>query len=93
MNAFWTDVFTALGLALTGFGAFVAARAVIMKKEDAIKVGITRVGHSSMEKNVELPMVQNLLAASAGAQRGLWLVVIGTTLQIIPVIVRLFGSN
>jgi hypothetical protein len=89
MDAYWTDLFTAFGLALTGIGAFVAARAVILKKEDALKIGSGALVSHIPEENLELPMVKNLLSSSWGAQRGLWLVVVGTSLQIIPVVLRL----
>jgi hypothetical protein len=91
MTPFWTDLLTALGLFLTGIGAFIAARAVILREEDALEIGVARFASSDPKENLKLPSVKNLLAASSAAQMGLWLIVCGTALQVLPVIARLLG--
>ncbi|WP_415184386.1 hypothetical protein [Phaeovulum sp.] len=91
MNDVISDILTGLGLVITLGGAWITARAVILKEADAINVGISRWADEEEEKNVELPMVQNLLASSRGARRGLLLIAGGTALQIVPIAFRLIS--
>lgn len=84
----WSDVLTGAGLFLTAIGAGLTAKSVLLSEDDAITIGVARYASSTREKNLNLPAVQNLLQASKGARRGLWVVVTGTALQIAPVIVR-----
>lgn len=83
------DVFALCGLLMTLIGAAVTARAVILREDDAIAVGITRIASSNREENLRLPMVQNLLWSSRAAMWGLIIVVLGTALQALPIIARL----
>ncbi len=78
-----------IGLALTLFGAGRTARAVFLREEDAIRIGQARFGSDSSEENLRLPAVQNLLASSRGAQRGLRLIAAGTLFQMVPIVGRL----
>lgn len=89
MDGVTSDILTGLGLALTVAGAWITARAVILKEDDAIKIGLSRFAGKDREENLRLPMVQNLLASSRGARRGLLLIAGGTALQLIPIVVRL----
>ena len=91
MSDFVSDLFSALGLILTVLGAGVAARSAILTKETAVEIGVSRLVGETMEENLALPAVKNLLAASRNAQIGLWLVATGTALQLIPVVYRLVG--
>lgn len=84
-----SDILTGLGLALTLAGAWITARAVILKEDDAINIGLSRFAGKDREDNLRLPMVQNLLASSRGARRGLLFIACGTALQLVPIIVRL----
>ncbi|MDR5651558.1 hypothetical protein [Ruixingdingia sedimenti] len=84
-----SDILTGLGLALTLAGAWITARAVILKEDDAINIGLPRWASDDRERNLTLPMVQNLLASSRGARRGLLFIAGGTALQLVPIIVRL----
>jgi hypothetical protein len=88
MNPTAADFLTLIGLALTAFGAGRAAMSVILKEDDAITVGVARWASEKREENLKLPAVQNLLQASRGAQQGFWLIVVGTALQILPIITR-----
>lgn len=90
MNDVTADVLTGLGLAFTLAGAWITARAVILKEDDAIDIGLARFSGETREENLRLPMVQNLLASSRGARRGLLFIAFGTALQIVPIAVRLF---
>ena len=89
MNDVTSDILTGLGLAITFAGAWITARAVILKEDDAIDVGLARFSGETREENLRLPMVQNLLASSRGARRGLLFIAGGTALQIVPIAVRL----
>lgn len=89
-SAVFADTFSAVGLVLTGIGAAVAAGSVILRKEDAIAIGVPRFAANRPEENLKMPMVQNLLSASSGARRGLWLIVAGTAFQLAPVGLRLW---
>lgn len=89
MNDVASDILTGLGLAITLVGAWITARAVILKEDDAINVGLARFSGKDREENLRLPMVQNLLASSRGARRGLLFIAGGTALQIVPIAVRL----
>ena len=89
MDNVTSDILTGLGLAITLVGAWITARAVILKEDDAINVGLARFSGKDREENLRLPMVQNLLASSRGARRGLLFIAGGTALQIVPIAVRL----
>jgi len=91
MNDVTSDILTGLGLAITLGGAWVTARAVILKEDDAIKIGVSRYSSKDREESIKLPMVQNLLASSRGARRGLLFIAGGTALQIVPIAVRLIS--
>ncbi|MEF3048528.1 hypothetical protein [Pseudotabrizicola sp. L79] len=91
MDNVTADILTGLGLAITLVGAWITARAVILKEDDAINVGLARFSGKDREENLRLPMVQNLLASSRGARRGLLFIAGGTALQIVPIAVRLFS--
>ncbi|WP_415234088.1 hypothetical protein [Pseudorhodobacter sp.] len=84
-----SDILTGLGLAITLAGAWITARAVILKKADAISIGLPPWAGETDEENLQLPMVQNLLASSRGARRGLLFIAGGTALQIVPIGIRL----
>lgn len=83
------DILTAIGLLFTLVGAFVAARAVILRREDAVAIGVSRTAYETDEENLQLPAVQNLLKSSRRAMVGLMLVVLGTALQLVPIACRL----
>lgn len=89
MDGVTSDILTGLGLAITLAGAWITARAVILKEDDAIDVGLARFSGETRDENLQLPMVQNLLASSRGARRGLLFIAGGTALQLVPIIVRL----
>jgi len=91
MNDVASDILTGLGLAITLVGAWITARAVILKKAEAIHIGVPRWTGETDEENLQMPMVQNLLASSRGARRGLLFIAGGTALQIVPIAVRLFS--
>lgn len=90
MDIVTSDILAGIGLAFTLAGAWITARAVILKEADAIHIGVPRWAGKTDEENLQLPMVQNLLASSRGARRGLLFIAFGTALQIVPIAVRLF---
>lgn len=92
MDSVTSDILKGIGLFITFAGAWITARAVILKEDDAINIGLARLSGKDREENLRLPMVQNLLASSRGARRGLLLIAIGTALQIVPVAFRLLSS-
>ena len=83
------DFFALGGLMLTLVGAGVTAKAVILREDDAIKIGLSRMGGANREENLRLPMVQNLLWSSRAAMCGLIMVAVGTALQSVPIVARL----
>lgn len=89
MNEVIGDLFSLCGLVLTLIGAGIADNAVILREDDAIAVGVSRWSGETREENLALPMVQNLLKASRSAMWGLILVAAGTSLQIVPIVLRL----
>ncbi|MCA3447158.1 MAG: hypothetical protein INF93_10635 [Rhodobacter sp.] len=89
MDNVTSDILSGLGLAITLVGAWITARAVILKQAAAIHVGVPRWAGATDEENLKMPMVQNLLASSRGARRGLLFIASGTALQIVPIAVRL----
>ncbi|MFD1912814.1 hypothetical protein [Halodurantibacterium flavum] len=89
MEAWLSDLLTAIGLILTLAGAGWAAWSVILREEDATRIGQSRASGATKEEQLRLPMVQNLLAASRGALIGLVLIATGTALQLLPVLSRL----
>jgi hypothetical protein len=84
-----SDILTGFGLSITLAGAAITASAVILKDDDAIKTGTTRVVANNHADRIHNPVVQNLLASSRGARRGLLFIAGGTALQIVPIAVRL----
>lgn len=86
----WADIVTLVGLALTLSGAGVTAQSVVLSEDDAINIGLARFAGETREENLQQPAVQNLLHASKSARYGLWIVVMGTALQALPVIFHLF---
>ena len=85
------DVFTAVGLVLAASGAAWAAKSVMLKEDDAISIGVPRWASEDRAENLKMPMVQNLLSASTGARWGLWLVVVGTVVQLVPLLAKPFA--
>lgn len=77
------------GLALTCLGAGIAAKAVMMTPEDALQVGYSRIASGDPEKDIELPMVQNLLRSSRSAKLGLQAIAAGTFLQMLVGLYRI----
>lgn len=90
MNESASDLLTGIGLLLTLIGAVIAAKSVILKQTEALNIGVTRIAGDTDEANMELPHVQNLLASSRGARRGLIYIALGTSLQLLPVVARLW---
>lgn len=84
-------VLSGLGLSLTLIGAVVTARSIILTEDDAIAIGVARYG-GTREENLRLPAVQNLLSQSKAAQVGMWLIALGTALQIIGVVQQGLGA-
>lgn len=89
MNDVTSDLLSGAGLFFTLIGAWIAAQAVILKEDDAIKIGLARYSGKNRDENLKLPAVQNLLASSRGARRGLCFIAFGTALQIVPIALRL----
>lgn len=89
MDGVTSDILMGLGLAITLAGAWITARAVISKEDDAIDVGLARFSGETRDENLPFPMVQNLLASSRGSRRGLLLIAGGTALQFVAITVRL----
>lgn len=91
MENITSDALTGLGLVITFFGAGITARAVMVKDDGAIEIGTARVMADNRADRIHNPMVQNLLASSRGARRGLCLIAGGTLLQIVPIACRLIS--
>ncbi|MEP1558052.1 MAG: hypothetical protein ABJJ90_15120 [Lentilitoribacter sp.] len=89
MSQVMSDWISLLGLLVALFGAGITAWAVILRPEDAVNIGVTRWAGETDEENLKLPLVQNLLASSRWAMRGLLLISIGTAFQIVPIVSRL----
>lgn len=87
------DIFTLCGLLVSLIGAGVTANAVILQQDDAIEIGLSRLGGSAREENLRLPMVRNLLWSSRAAMWGLTMVAGGIALQSVPIIERLVGMG
>lgn len=92
MTEWFADALTGGGLTLTLVGAWITAHAVILRDEDAVKIGVARWSSGDTEKDLKLPMVQNLLKSSRGARRGLLMIVAGTSGQLLPIVCRLIGE-
>ncbi len=71
-----------VGLVLTGIGAFVAARSVILSEKQAEDIASTKWDLNTDLKN-------SLLSQSKNAGVGLGLVVVGTVMQIAAVVTSL----
>ena len=93
MNELTSDFLTGCGLLFTLVGACVAARGVIIDDTTAIELGVGRWGGTTVEENIQLPRVQNLIMSSRAARLGLYLIALGTVLQLAPVVVRLVAPH
>ena len=67
--------FAITGMCVTGIGAFVAARAVILTEAQAETL-------SGTYWNGNKALKRSLLAQSRAASEGLWAIVVGTALQV-----------
>ena len=89
LNDIASDILSLIGLSLTLIGAGITARAVILREDDAIHIGVPRWASDQREENLKLPMVKNLLWSSMAAKYGLVLICAGTVFQALPIILRL----
>lgn len=88
--SWWSDFFAVFGLALTAIGAGLTARSVILTEAEAATIGVSRYAPETHEQALQLPHVQSLLKSSRGAKRGLVIISVGTVLQIVVPLFRLF---
>lgn len=79
MDLKWLDI---LGLVFAMTGAIVLAAGLIISREQALRVGVSRLSEDTDELNVNLPQVRNKLRESRFALIGLMLLVFGFVLQI-----------
>lgn len=79
MYSKWLDI---LGLVVTMSGAIVLACALVISRNEALRVGVARVADETDELNVNLPHVRRLQRESCFALVGMVLLVIGFLLQI-----------
>jgi hypothetical protein len=89
MPEFLSDLLLVVGLALTGVGAWIASKSVILSEDDALKIGLPRYASQDRLENLNMPHVQNLLSGSRSARTGLLLIVAGTALQVISPLVSI----
>ena len=79
MDCKWLDI---LGLVISMTGAIVLACALVISREQALRVGVARVADDNDELNVNLPHVHRKQRESRFALVGVVLLVIGFLLQI-----------
>jgi len=76
----WVDitglVFALLGIALLAVG-------LIVTKQQALKIGVSRLAEDSDDHNKCLPHVRDRMRQTKAARTGVWLLVIGYLLQIV----------
>lgn len=85
----WGDAATCVGLAMTGIGAWVTARSVILTRDQARLIGVARYVPENPEDMDKLPHVQSLLAQSRAARWGLRLILFGALFQFGPIIEKI----
>lgn len=88
----WGDLLALAGLSLTLVGAVLTARSVILSEDQALDIGVASYVSGQREEDLQLPSVQNLLQASRGARRGLFMIALGTFMQACPVALAVFRS-
>jgi hypothetical protein len=76
-------LFTVAGLAADITGAWVLAAGLIISKEHAVELGVTRFAGESLEENLGLPAVQDRLKQSGKAKVGVMFLMLGFLLQAI----------
>jgi ABC-type Fe3+-siderophore transport system permease subunit len=79
MDLKWLDI---LGLVIAMSGAIVLGCAFVISRNEALRVGVSRVADYDDELNVKLPHVCRLQRQSRCALVGVVLLVIGFLLQI-----------
>ena len=82
--------FSVVGLLLTALGANVTARGVMLTGNRAGEIGVARYAGEDEASYEELPLAQALSNASRLARNGLFLIVLGSFLQMCPMIVNMF---
>ena len=85
MNPKWLDI---LGLVIAMTGAIVLAYGVIVSREQAVRIGVSRLAEDSDEINLSLPQVCHQLRQSRFALIGLVLLILGFLLQIAASLLR-----
>jgi hypothetical protein len=71
------------GLACDFFGAVIIAYDLIISKEKAIELGISRYSSESGKENLQLPQVKDRVKQSRNTKIGFFLLAIGFLLQLI----------
>lgn len=71
------------GLACDAIGAVFLSYGLLISKEQAVKLGVSRVAGETLESNLQLPAVADRLRQSRNAAIGLAFLVFGFGLQIV----------
>ena len=74
---------TILGVVFTTIGAVQIGWNDIMSKEKAVEIGVSRVAGETIEENLRLPAVKELLRRNKNSRRGLSLVLLGAAFLIL----------
>jgi hypothetical protein len=82
------EYFTLAGLVLTFVGALRAALPAMISEDAAAEIGTARYASSDQAENIKQPLPSALAAQSRGAKHGMWLIAIGSALQVTGLLVQ-----
>lgn len=74
-----------MGTAFTTMGAVVIGWNDIISKEKAVEIGVMRISGDTMEQNLTLPAVKELLRRGRNSKIGLFFVLIGYVCLILAI--------
>jgi hypothetical protein len=80
---------SALGLACTAFGAYKTAKGVVLVKNSHGRIGVARIAPDSPAEWGSSPLPSALRDASDAAEKGLYWIVVGTLVQLGPILAQL----
>ena len=77
-----SDFLAIIGIVFCLVGTFFLCWGLIISKEKAVELGVSRFSSELQEKNIELPVVKDRIRQSKNAIWGLSFVFIGSVMQI-----------
>jgi hypothetical protein len=82
---------TVLGLFADIAGALILVAGAFVSKEEAVRLGVTRLAGETLEENLTLPAMQDRLKQAKRARLGVGLLILGVILQAVGSLASTFS--